>query len=60
MFCLIRDAIRATWSAFAKPRHLVAENIALRHQLNVLLRTTPVRPRLKTIDRIFWVWISRA
>ena len=58
MLRLIPDAIRATWSAFAKPRHLVAENIALRHQLNVLLRTAPVRPRLKTIDRILWVWLS--
>lgn len=39
-------------SAFA------AENLALRHQLFVLQRSTK-RPRLKLRDRIFWVWLSR-
>jgi putative transposase len=37
---------------------LVAENIALRHQINVLQRSVS-RPRLQPRDRIFWVWLSR-
>ncbi len=37
---------------------LLAENMALRHQLSVLQRTAR-RPRLKTRDRVFWVWLSR-
>jgi putative transposase len=38
---------------------LQAENIALRHQLTVLLRTQePKRPVLKAADRCLWVWLS--
>jgi putative transposase len=39
-------------------RSLVLENLALRHQLAVLLRTAP-RARLRTADRLFWVLLSR-
>jgi transposase InsO family protein len=39
-------------------RALVLENLALRHQLAVLRRTTP-RPRLRPSDRLFWVLLSR-
>src|SRR5580692_7894412 len=35
------------------------ENLALRHQLQVLRRQRPGRPRLFTIDRILWVWLYR-
>ena len=34
------------------------ENVALRHQLDVLRRATP-RLRLRRRDRIFWVCLSR-
>jgi putative transposase len=37
---------------------IVAENLALRHQLGVLQRSVK-RPRLRQHDRIFWVWLSR-
>jgi hypothetical protein len=37
---------------------LIAENLALRHQLAVLSRSAK-RPRLRQRDRIFWVWISK-
>ena len=37
---------------------LLADNMALRHQLSVLQRTAR-RPRLKARDRVFWVWLSR-
>ena len=35
------------------------ENLALRHQLHVLRRQRPGRPRLFTIDRLAWVWLYR-
>src|SRR5450631_2081989 len=35
------------------------ENVALRHQLHVLRRQRPGRPRLFTIDRLLWVWLYR-
>jgi putative transposase len=38
---------------------LGAEILALRHQLAVLQRATPKRPRLRPIDRLVWVWLSR-
>jgi hypothetical protein len=59
MIRLIRDAVHAIWSAFTRPSDLMLENIALKHQLNVVLRTSPPRPRLSAIDRILWVWLSR-
>jgi len=37
---------------------LVAENLALRQQLNVLRRSVK-RIRLRRRDRVFWVWLSR-
>jgi hypothetical protein len=37
---------------------LVAENLALRHQIVILQRSVK-RPRLRRRDRIFWVWLSR-
>jgi len=38
---------------------LQLEVLALRHQLYVLKRTA-ARPRLTTVDRLLWVWLSRA
>lgn len=43
---------------FRSRRDLLLENAVLRHQLQVALRTNP-RPRLRPIDRILWVWLSR-
>ena len=37
---------------------LVAENLALRHQLAVLRRSVK-RPRLRRRDRVLWAWLSR-
>src|SRR5262245_3048282 len=39
---------------------LVAENLALRQQINVLRRTGPKRPRFGNIDRLIFVGLSRA
>ena len=35
------------------------KNVALRHQLMVLQRSIPPRPRLRRQDRIVWVCLSR-
>jgi hypothetical protein len=39
-------------------RSLMLENLALRHQLAVLQRSSP-RPRLGPSDRLFWVLLRR-
>jgi putative transposase len=39
-------------------RQLALENLALRHQLAVYKRTV-TRPKLRTTDRLFWVWLAR-
>jgi len=52
---LIRAVIRAL---FANRADLVAENLALRQQLNVLRRNVR-RPRLRLEDRVFWLWLAR-
>jgi len=44
---LLKASIRAR-------QHLVAENLALRHQLAVLKRSVK-RPRIEDSDRIFWI-----
>ncbi len=55
--------LRLIWAVvralFAKRADLVAENLALRQQLIVLHRRTK-RSRLKTKDRIFWLWLARS
>src|SRR5215831_12540171 len=38
---------------------LQLENLALRHQVNVLQRSAPKRPKLNSRDRLFWVYLSR-
>ena len=38
---------------------LELELVALRHQLTVLRRQRPGRPRLFTTDRLLWVWLYR-
>jgi putative transposase len=54
------SSIAAALLAALRPRaSLVAENLALRQQLAVLGRAAP-RPRLRPVDRAFWVVLSRA
>src|SRR5215468_9672660 len=46
--------------SFVRSRsELQLENLALRHQINVLRRAVKKRPPLKTGDRFFWVSLSR-
>jgi putative transposase len=38
---------------------LEAEIIMLRHQLNVLRRRVPLKPKLAVADRLLFVWLYR-
>jgi putative transposase len=38
---------------------LELENLALRHQIDVLQRSARKRPKLTPVDRLLWVWLSR-
>ena len=38
---------------------LEAENLFLRHQLNIALRHAPPRLRLRGIDRVLLLWMTR-
>ena len=58
MLWLLLIPLRALLALRRSHRDLVLENLALRHQLQVALRTNP-RPRLRRSDRIFWVWLRR-
>jgi hypothetical protein len=51
-------AAAAFASFFRGKRALVLENLALRQQLAVYRRVQK-RPRLRSADRVFWVWLSR-
>ena len=51
--------ILSTLARLFRRRHeLVVENLLLRHQLQVALRSQP-RPHLKTRDRFFWLLVRR-
>jgi hypothetical protein len=45
-------------AVFKNRADLVAENIALRHQLSCFIYQRP-RPRFRPVDRVFWVLLSR-
>jgi putative transposase len=49
---------RTLFSALRSRRALVLENLALRHQLDVLQRNVK-RPRLTNQDRVLWIFLSR-
>ena len=54
-FCVLFGLLRLPFSNRAA---LVAENLALRHQL-AMLRRSVRRPRLRNRDRVFWAWLSK-
>jgi len=55
---LLKAILRALFAAVRPRTSLVLENLALRQQLAVLRRAAP-RPRLRPMDRAFWVVLSR-
>ncbi len=56
MLLVLLLIVRSLLAALRPRRDLVLENLALRHQLQVALRTNP-RPRLRPGDRALWVWL---
>jgi hypothetical protein len=46
-------------SPFRSQARLEAEIVFLRHQLNLLRRRRPAKPRLTTADRLLFVWLYR-
>ncbi len=58
MLELLFLALHALRAAVRSRRDLALENLVLRHQLGVALRTHP-RPRLRGPDRVLWVWLRR-
>ncbi len=54
----LRMAYLRVQNLFRNRGELALENLALRQQLAVL-RAKKKRPRVRPVDRIFWVWLSR-
>lgn len=60
MVTLVLSVLSTLWDSFRTRGALHAENLALRHQLLILQRLNSAhRLRIRTWDRIFWVWLSR-
>jgi hypothetical protein len=55
----LREVVAAARAAFQGRTALIAELIALRHQVAVLRRTGTRRPCFRVPDRLFWVLSSR-
>ena len=59
MVALISELVCWLACRFRSRAGLELEVIALRHQLAVLRRQRPSRPRLFSIDRLLWIWLYR-
>ena len=58
MFALMQLFVALVSNRFKSPRRLEIENLYLRHQLNIALRQTRHRFRLKGADRALLVWMT--
>jgi hypothetical protein len=59
MIASLKLFIHVLLSPFKTQARLEAENVVLRHQLNVLRRRVPLKPRLTVADRMLFVWLYR-
>jgi hypothetical protein len=57
--CILTTVLALFRSAFRSRATVELENVALRHQLNVLKRSVKRRPKLTPVDRLLWVTLSR-
>src|ERR1035437_692194 len=57
MFRLVRLAFGTLGAILRSRPALVAENLALRHQLGVLLRSKPAQLHLTSWDRALWAFV---
>ena len=55
---VLRALLAFVATLFRSRASLCLENLALRHQLAVYQQTV-YRPRLRPMDRLFWVWLSQ-
>ena len=58
MITLLLHLLRLFPSSAGGHRQIALENLALRHQLAVYKRTV-TWPKLRPMDRLFWVWLAR-
>src|SRR5712664_506149 len=58
MITLLLHLLRLLPFLFGGHRQLALENLALRQRLAVYKRTA-TRPKLRTTDRLFWVWLAK-
>lgn len=56
---LVSVLLGYVWSCFKSHERLKAEIVVLRHQLNILRRKVPKRPKLSGSDRALFVWVFR-
>ena len=59
MIAFLRLVLHVVVSPFRTKVRLEAEIVVLRHQLNVLRRRGPSKPRLSVADRLLFVWLCR-
>jgi hypothetical protein len=59
MIALLRLLLHIVVSPFKTKARLEAEIIMLRHQVNVLRRRLPSKPKLAVADRLLFVWLYR-
>ena len=59
MFAILHVLWIFVADTFKSRRRLEAENLFLRHQLNIALRQAPPRLRLYGSDRALLVWMTR-
>jgi hypothetical protein len=59
MFAILRARGMFVADLFKSRCRLEAENVFLRHQLNVALRRVPSRFRLRGSDRALLIWLTR-
>ena len=59
MIAFLSLLLHVVVSPFRTKARLEAEIILLRHQLNVLRRRVPSKPKLAVADRLLFVWLYR-
>lgn len=59
MIAFLSLGLHVLISPFKTRARLEAEIVMLRHQLNVLRRHVPSKPKLSVADRLLFVWLYR-
>ena len=57
MIAFLNLFLHVVISPFKTQARLEAEIVLLRHQLNVLRRRIPSKPKLAVVDRLLFVWL---